>query len=274
MPWMNMYAEPTKPVAKKETTANKNKNKINKKTKVQHVVRRPVLPPKSIEHQKTPINLPHVDLSHHAKDSGETNLLTSLERNLINFIRSTISTLNYTRYMFGGNKFDTTRGVYVVDCSAYIDHILKNMSPHAYKSLKNFSGSERPTTNHYYHYFQNLTDESSHWNTVEKVESLRPGDVIVFRYQKVKSKEIAGHVMIVMEQPKRKGNVFLIRIADSAPSAHSKDTRLPATSGIGIGTMLLKIDPNTHLPYAYAWKIGSQFKKNVNIAMARPIEKK
>jgi len=117
-----------------------------------------------------------------------------------------------------------------------------------------------------------LTDDSAHWNTVPKVDALRPGDVIVFRYQTANSKEIAGHVMIVMEQPKRQGNAFLVRIADSAPSAHSKDTRLPTTSGIGIGTMLLKIDPKTHLPYAYAWKIGSQFKKNVNIAMARPIE--
>jgi len=75
-----------------------------------------------------------------------------------------------------------------------------------------------------------------------------------------------------MDKPLRSGNIFLLRIADSAPSGHSKDTRRPHASGIGIGSMLLKVNPHTARPYAYAWKIGARWETNVSFAMARPMD--
>jgi hypothetical protein len=74
-----------------------------------------------------------------------------------------------------------------------------------------------------------------------------------------------------MDKPVQEGNTFKIRIADSAPTGHSRDTRIPSASGIGIGTMLLKVNLKTYQPYAYAWKIGSRWQNNVNFAMARPM---
>ena len=43
-------------------------------------------------------------------------------------------------------------------------------------------------------------------------------------------------------------------------------------SGIGIGTLQLKVNPKTGEPSAYAWKVGSCWKKNVKFAMARPYD--
>jgi hypothetical protein len=193
-------------------------------------------------------------------------LLNSKEKTLVNFVRKTVSNMQYTAYKFGGAKIDTSRGIYIVDCSRYVDHILKNIYPGAYTSLTTWSGTDRPTTNDFYHYFTNLSDGSEHWNTVDDVEDLRPGDILVFRNKN----RMSGHVMIVMDKPAKMGNTFLVRIADSAHSGHSKDTRMPHASGIGIGTMVLKVNPDTFKPYAYAWKVGSRWQHNVKFAMARP----
>lgn len=201
-----------------------------------------------------------------------TYSLSSIERNLVNYVRKTVESIRYTAYKLGGTKIDTSEGVYVVDCSTYVDHILKSVYPRAYTSLKSWSGSEKPTTDDYYQYFTNLSEKSKHWNMIDDVEELRPGDVLVFRSKNRYGIETGGHVMVVMDKPTRDGNTFLVRVADSASSGHSKDTRMPHVSGIGIGTMLLKVNPKTFQPYAYAWKVGSRWESNVNFAMARPID--
>jgi cell wall-associated NlpC family hydrolase len=198
-------------------------------------------------------------------------LLSSIEKNLVHFVRNTIESIRYTTYKLGGTKIDTSKGIYIVDCSTYVDHILKTIYPRAFSSLSTWSGSQKPTTNDYYHYFRNLSDDSEHWNAINDVEELRPGDILVFRNKNRYGTQIGGHVMIVMDKPERKGNIFLLRIADSASSGHSKDTRMPHTSGIGIGSMLLKVHPGTLRPSAYAWRVGSHWETNVSFAMARPV---
>ena len=93
----------------------------------------------------------------------------------------------------------------------------------------------------------------------------------MFRYRNTRGNETSGHVMIVMNKPILDEDGFLVRVSDSAPHGHSKDTRSVSHSGIGIGTLLLKVNPETDKPNAYAWKIGAHFKKNVAFAMARPV---
>jgi len=198
-------------------------------------------------------------------------LLNTNEQRLVSAIYQTVSTLRYSSYKLGGTHIDTERGIYVVDCSGYVDHILNTVFPRAYSSLVTWSGTEKPTSDDYYHYFSDLTAESgSYWNPVDDVEALRPGDVLVFRNTNTAGNERGGHVMIVMDKPKQESNAYMVRVSDTAPSGHSKDTRAPHTSGIGIGTLLLKVNPKTSQPYAYAWKLGAQWKNNVAFAMARP----
>ena len=54
--------------------------------------------------------------------------------------------------------------------------------------------------------------------------------------------------MVVMSKPIPSDDAYLVRVADSAPSGHSQDTRQSHTSGIGIGTLLLKVNPKTGKP--------------------------
>lgn len=199
-----------------------------------------------------------------------TNLVASLGQHLVSFVMNTVDTLNFTKYKFGGSRFDISHGVYVLDCSSYVDHILQKVYPLAYSKLVNATGSDRPTTQHYYDFFSGLTDHSKHyWSKVGDVSNLQPGDILVYRFKN----DTGGHVMVVMDKPVRDySNAFAVRVADSASGAHSDDTRQHHTSGIGIGTLLLRVNKKTGTPSAVAWRIGSPWQKNVNIAMARPID--
>jgi cell wall-associated NlpC family hydrolase len=199
-------------------------------------------------------------------------LVASVEDRMVKFVHKTVSNLRYSVYKLGGGHFEPARGVYVLDCSDYVDNVLQAVDPKAYSGLVNYMGTDRPTSQHYYDFFTELdSDNSQHgWTRIKDVDQLLPGDVLVFRYKRGMH-ATGGHVMIVMDKPISDDNVYLVRVADSAPSGHSQDTRQPNTSGIGIGTLLLKADPASGRPSAYAWKVGAPFKNNVRIAMGRPI---
>jgi hypothetical protein len=200
------------------------------------------------------------------------SFVASMEDRLVNFVNSTVDTLRYSVYKLGGRKFDTSRGIYILDCSDYVDNILQAVYPNAYGNLVNSTGTEKPTSQHYYHFFSKLDDESNrYWNRIDDVDQLRPGDILVFRTKNRTGSETGGHVMVVMNKPTSDENVFIVRVADSAPSGHSDDTRQANASGIGVGNLMLKVNPNTGEPKAYAWKEGSRWKNNVNFAMARPV---
>lgn len=197
-------------------------------------------------------------------------LVASIEQRLVNFVHKSVSNLHYSHYKLGGTKIDSSQGIYIVDCSGYVDHTLRAVFPNAYLSLVNSSGAEKPNTSHYYNFFKGLSDESDeYWSKVNDIEQLRPGDILVFRYKSTR-RYAGGHVMVVMNKPVQDGDTYLVSVADSAASGHSEDTR--TGSGVGIGTLLLKVNPKTGQPSAYAWKIGSRWKNNVNFAMARPTE--
>jgi Ni/Co efflux regulator RcnB len=200
------------------------------------------------------------------------SFVSSIRHSLVGFVHQTVGTLRYSVYKLGGRRFEPKRGIYIVDCSDYVDNILQAVYPHAYSNLVDAAGSEKPTSEHYYNFFNNLSDNSNHyWNRVDDVEDLEPGDILVFRTKNTLGIETGGHVMVVMNRPVQDDDAFLVRVADSAPSAHSQDTRPANASGIGIGNLLLKVNPDTGEPSAYAWKVGARWKHNVNFAMARPV---
>lgn len=255
--------KPVKSARKKTGNVNKIKSATKKSKKTR---RKKVHPPSTSANVHVLLNQDRT-----IQSNLPAYLMNASELRLTNMIYKIISSLRYSSYKLGGTHIDTSRGVYVVDCSSYVDHILSTAFPRAYASLVNWSGNEKPTSDDYYHYFANLWSKSyRYWNPVGNIENLRPGDVLVFRNTSTSGYERGGHVMIVMDKPKKDAGIYEVRVSDAAPSGHSKDTRLPHTSGIGIGTLMLKANPDTSQPSAYAWKLGAQWKHNVAIAMARP----
>ncbi len=205
-----------------------------------------------------------------------TPSFTIFERNrVMTYVHTTLNRLRYSRYKLGGTYFNLISGVYKVDCSEYVDQLLRNAVPEAYHHLVACVRTPRPTSEDYYVFLSSLLSdqEQQDWYRIESVANLEPGDIIVFRYKKLYFHRASGHVMVVVNTPvleRLDDNVYLVRVSDSAPSGHSDDTRPPHTSGIGEGTLLLKVDPQSGLPYAYAWKVGAPWEYDMDFAMGRP----
>lgn len=190
---------------------------------------------------------------------------------LVAFVHNMIGSLRYTAYRSGGQIFDNQRGVYVADCSHYVDHILQNVFPRSYSALKSFTGATTPDSANYYDFFRRLSSNMRlGWDRINNAKQLEPGDVLVFRYKNAEGATRGGHVMVVMDKPVQDNGALLVRVSDSAFSGHTDDTRA-GHSGVGVGTMLLKVNAYTGAPFAYAWNVGSHWVNRVNIAMARPI---
>ncbi|HEX4045117.1 MAG TPA: hypothetical protein VHZ76_05570 [Gammaproteobacteria bacterium] len=273
-------SKPSKPAKKLSATKVKPVKPV--KTKKPATPTKPIKPAKTTKkitpHQPvgktrfsaTPIN--RTALATSIRTVEDTHPPLSIKQRLANFIHKTIATLHHSTYKLGGSQFDATKGIYVIDCSRYVGRILQTIYPHAYSSLVRATRVDGPASQHYYDFFTQLDDHPKHyWNKINSVDELETGDILVFRYKNRVGNETGGHVMIVMNKPMRDKDVFLVQITDSAASGHSQDTRLPRVSGIGIGTLLLKVNPMTDEPYAFAWRVGSKWEKNVSIAMARPI---
>lgn len=191
----------------------------------------------------------------------------------INLVNQSQIHLKRTHYKLGGSQFDLRQGVYNVDCSGYVDELLKRAAPDAFNELTNFSNTARPNTLHYYNYFQKLAykDQSTHWEPIDQVKSLKPGDILVFRYKRLR-RRVAGHIMVVLNNARPfqgNPNQYIIRVADSSPYRHSNDTR--RSSGVGQGDMLIKTDHLTGAPVAYAWKVDGPWQNQMLYNMARPV---
>lgn len=204
------------------------------------------------------------------------SLASGATERLITLVHSTMQRLKFSSYKLGGTYFNSNRGIYEVDCSDYVDNMLHKADPCAYQSMVDSTQSTKPTSNDYYVFFSELPAKttSDNWQKVQQVQYLRPGDILVFRHKMRFGKSAAGHVMIVVNSPipdPRVPNAFSVRVSDSAQAGHSDDTRPKHTSGIGIGTLLLKVNPETGAPNAYAWKLDAPWEYDMNFAMARPV---
>jgi hypothetical protein len=230
-------------------------------------------PLESVKKATQPIIIPQPHQSRMHVFTYSFSLAGQATKKLLNMVDLTIHHLRHNRYKLGGTYFNSSSGVYTIDCSNYVDHLLRTADPGAYWNLKTQTRCYTPTSKDYYAFFTELSpDKAKHdWLRIEQVKNLVAGDILVFRYKHLSDRRAAGHVMVIMAQPKnlhKQRNVYLVRVSDSAPTRHSNDTRPPHTSGIGIGTLLLKTDSKGK-PYAYAWKEGAPWEYDMYFAMAR-----
>jgi hypothetical protein len=207
-----------------------------------------------------------------ATPSTSSTSTSTVGQRVVSYVHNSLASLRYSVYKTGGNVFDKAHGIYEVDCSHYVDNILQKTCPSAYASLASETGTKAPDSANYYHFFQHLTYQNNpDWNQVADAKQLQPGDILVFRYQNRSGYQNGGHVMMVMDKPTQENDSLLVRVSDSAYAGHSDDTRPLHDSGVGIGTLLLKINQATGQPFAYAWQLNAPVQKRVNIVMARPV---
>lgn len=185
-------------------------------------------------------------------------------------VTNTLRTLTHSYYKYGGNYINKLHGVYAVDCSAYVDHILNDANLSAFKHLTSYMKTAKPSSRDYYSFFKQIPYNTTFndWYHIKNVAQLRAGDIIVYRAKR------SGHVMIVVDAPQPlsgAANIYYVRVSDSASSGHGDDDTRGKKSGIGIGTLLLKTNNITDTPVALSWEVGAHWQHALNFAMARPI---
>ncbi len=201
-----------------------------------------------------------------AKSDGAEDLLVRVDE-VLNSI-----TLTYFRYT--DQVWDTSDGIYKVDCSGYANRVVEDAVPEAYDELKDYRNTTRPKSHDYYYFFKSISKGGTkgRWRRPARFQDIAPGDLLVWRYKTIPDTGSTGHTTIVVGKPYRDyrwKNVYAIRVTDAGKSGHSEDNRGSNGSGIGAGIMLIKVDSQGQ-PVEYAWSLKGYFQDTSYIAMGRP----
>ncbi|QVL34135.1 C40 family peptidase [Telmatocola sphagniphila] len=164
------------------------------------------------------------------------------------------------------------------DCSGLINHLLMHTYSYTEDDLKNWTGSRRPTARRYH----DLIDlgQSKNWKKIEKLENLKPGDLIAIKYLDAKEGDNTGHVMLVDAKPKLlntpaetiagAAKQWEVPVIDSTMSPHGKkDSRYDKNekhTGVGQGTFRILTDDQGTI-VGYTWSLDSSktiYKQNVH----------
>lgn len=133
---------------------------------------------------------------------------------------------------------DEEKGIYRFDCLGFVDYVLQQGAPAAFKAAG--KGYERPEMVVYGDYFAKLGTEpnAEGWSRIFHPVDLKPGDICL--WQK-KTSDSVGHMWIIagtpQVNPERKDEV-MVRILDS-DGVHGDDSRAEKSYKYGLGTGVL-----------------------------------
>jgi len=183
-----------------------------------------------------------------------------------------VDSLQQTDYQHT-EKVDVDRGVYDVDCNAFVSFVMQRAAPAHYAMIPKETTQLRPRAFEYYVFFSSLTPESTGgWHRIDFLRDARRGDLIAWRFPTVEKGHDTGHVLVVAETPVSDASgIFSVRIYDSAAQPHFDDTRGDNSgefkTGVGSGVIKFKVD-NAGRPTSFQFSPADQF-KTLPIAIGR-----
>jgi hypothetical protein len=140
---------------------------------------------------------------------------------------------------------DQAAGIFDLDCSGFVDYLLKRIAPRQYTELPIEPGHVRPRAVAYYEFLATLPKKPTPgWEPVHRFSDLRPGDLIAWKKELTAAETgDTGHVMIVAEVPAltAKGR-YRATVFDSTKTPHDDDTRPAGGDGIGRGDLFFYVD--------------------------------
>ena len=168
-----------------------------------------------------------------------------------------------TEYVHPPYTSDDTTGTYKFDCLGFVDHVLMNATPAAYREIGN---GLNPSIESYAGAFSTLdTKNLDSKNPAAPVGTkvphpmdLKPGDVCLWLKPNTLD---TGHMWIIAGEPtvnpKREDEV-MVRIFDSTGTVHSDDSRTGSawTTGLGTGILGFLTDSGGN-PVGLYWEGGA-----------------
>jgi hypothetical protein len=141
--------------------------------------------------------------------------------------------------------FDRAAGVYDLDCSGFVDYLLKRIAPAQFAQLRVEPGHQRPRAAMYFELFDGLRKSSlAGWEAVPKLGDARRGDMLAWQLAaSTQEPGDTGHVVIVAAPPVEQTNgLYRVEVYDSSGIHHDDDSRPEGTSGVGKGVIIFKVD--------------------------------
>ena len=170
--------------------------------------------------------------------AADVSVLREAQRNLAN---CKLTTYQHT------TEIDEAHGSYKCDCSAFVSHVLSKVSPAALAAVESRS-KKHPLAVDYYEHFAAAplagdAKAEGEFRRIPKLADAEPGDIIAWRKAEVVKGETTGHVMVLAAKPAREANgEFRIVVIDSTGKIHADDTRKEGETGLGRGTLWVKVD--------------------------------
>ncbi len=141
---------------------------------------------------------------------------------------------------------DESAGEYHCDCSGLVGWILKKELPQHYKAVEFPAKFRRPRACEFEDAFAaapTSPQPGKLWMKIETVADARPGDLIAWKKDPMPATGSTGHIVIVDAAPwKVADDIYAVTIIDSTTGPHDNDTRKADETGVGRGTIFIKVD--------------------------------
>ncbi len=195
------------------------------------------------------------------------------EKTLYHASQEFLQTLTSSRYEHQA-MMDENKGIYALDCSSFMGHLLKKVSPKAYEALPIDAPHKRPRAKNFYDFLVALPEEKVYhdWIHLSTFSAVEKGDIIVWKYDQSLGKKDTGHVVMVYEKPlKEKEGRYKVVVLDSSKGTHADDSRAhKKEGGIGTGTMWFHVDKDDK-PIGLYWSDRSSKMSQHRIVLGRVV---
>jgi hypothetical protein len=126
-------------------------------------------------------------------------------------------------------------GIYDMDCSGFVDFLLKRVAPEQYVCLPIEPGHARPRAAMYFELLSGLPgNRVPGWNPIDRLADAQRGDIVVSPGQ------------------------YRVVVYDSSGIHHDHDSRPEATSGIGKGAITFRAD-DRGIPVGFQFNSHAHF---------------
>jgi len=143
---------------------------------------------------------------------------------------------------------DASEGRYNLDCSHFVGLVLERTAPDALHAIPKESNFKYPRAFSFCDFFVGLIDTDTNWEQIKALADAKGGDVIAWRMEPFDPTKDTGHVAILSKSPEKQDDgTYMISVIDASEVRHYDDSRPKGTTGVGTGSLHIRVDGQGHL---------------------------
>jgi len=184
----------------------------------------------------------------------------STSENLADAAQRLLSDVRETHYQHK-THVDRAGGVYDMDCSGFVDYLLKRIAPQQFGQLPIEPNHARPRAAIYFKLLNGLGEQPlPGWKSIRQIGQAQRGDIIAWELQaSTQEPGDTGHVVIVDAAAVQVAkNIYRVEVYDSSGIHHDEDSRPEHTSGVGKGTITFRVNGRGE-PIAFQFNSRAHF---------------